>query len=151
MRVLVGVLVAALLLTGGALAQPAPAEDPSEPAPRQLGLPLEPSTGDFDTMLEARLIRVLVPHSRTLFFVDKGQERGTVAELVRDFERTLNHKYRSKLGRRPLTVVLIPTTRDKLLSGLREGRGDIAAGNLSVTPSRLAQVDFVAPEDLRQV
>jgi membrane-bound lytic murein transglycosylase MltF len=118
---------------------------------RQLNLEVKPWTGDFEGMLERRMIRVLVPYSRTLFFVDKGRERGVTAELARDFERMLNEKYRKRLGKRPLTIYLIPTTRDQLLSGLREGRGDIAAGNLTVTPKRLEQVDFVAPENLRSV
>jgi ABC-type amino acid transport substrate-binding protein len=48
-------------------------------------------------------------------------------------------------------VYLIPTTRDRLLPGLEEGLGDIAAGNLTVTPARLEHVDFVSPEDLRTV
>ena len=75
------------------------------------------SSGDFDALLERRMIRVLVPYSRTLFFVDKGRERGLTAELARDFERYLNQKHRAQLGKRPLTVYLIPTTRDRLLPG----------------------------------
>jgi membrane-bound lytic murein transglycosylase MltF len=69
--------------------------------------------------------------------------------LVRDFERYINQKY--KTGNRPITVYLIPTTRDKLLSGVTGGLGDIAAGNLTVTEERLKVVDFVAPKDLRDV
>jgi membrane-bound lytic murein transglycosylase MltF len=139
------------------LASPAVGQSASAPAasivpePRQLNLEARPWTGDFDAMLERRMIRVLVPYSRTLFFLDKGHERGITAETVRDLERYLNQKYRKQLGKRPLTVYLIPTTRDKLLSGLRDGHGDIAAGNLTVTPKRLELVDFVAPEDLRTV
>ena len=41
------------------------------------------------------MIRVLVPYSRTLYFNDKGRERGITADTVRDFERYLNKKYRS--------------------------------------------------------
>ncbi len=47
----------------------------------------KPWQGDFDRMLARRMIRVLVPYSRTLYFTDKGQERGLVADTVRDFER----------------------------------------------------------------
>src|SRR5262247_135652 len=106
------------------------AAQPSEPAkkPRQLNLENKPWKGDFDQMLERRVIRVLIPYSRTLFFVDKGRERGFAADLVRDFERYLNRKHAKQLGKRPLTIYLIATTRDKLLSGLEEGLGDIAAG-----------------------
>jgi ABC-type amino acid transport substrate-binding protein len=104
--------------------------------------------GFAPSLAQSQADDVLVPYSRTLFFIDKGRERGVTAELARDFERMLNEK---RLGKRPLTIYLIPTTRDKLLSGLVEGRGDIAAGNLTVTPKRLEQVDFVAPENLRSV
>lgn len=99
--------------------------------------------GDLDAMLERRLIRVLVPYSRTLFFSDRGQERGITADLVREFERFLNAKYGARLGKRPVTVVLVATARDKLLSGIEEGLGDIAAGNLTITDARRERVDFV--------
>lgn len=102
-------------------------------------------------MLERRLIRVLIPYSRTLYFSDKGRERGITAENVRDFERYLNKKYAKPLGKRPLTIYIIPTTRDKLIPELNDGLGDIAAGNLTVTEARLTQVDFAAPKDRKLV
>ena len=108
-------------------------------------------TGDFDRMLERRMIRVLVPYSRTLFYVDKGRERGVTADHVRDFERHINHKYAKQLGKRPLTVYIVPTTRDELLSGVAEGLGDIAAGNLTDTEERRKIVDFVTFADGRPV
>ena len=37
-------------------------------------------------MLERRMIRALVPYSRTLYFNDKGRERGITADNVRNFE-----------------------------------------------------------------
>ena len=40
---------------------------------------------------------------------------------------------------------MIPTARDKLFSGLVDGRGDIALGNLTITPERLKIVDFSDP------
>src|SRR5262245_23982676 len=118
---------------------------------RQLGTENKVWTGDFDRMLERRMIRVLVPYSRTLFFSDKGRERGITAELVRHWEHYVNKKYAAKLGKRPLTVYIIPTTRDKLISQVAGGLGDIAAGNITVTEARLETVDFVAPEDARTV
>ena len=42
-------------------------------------------------------------------------------------------------------MAFIPTSRDQLIPGLLEGRGDIAAGILTVTPERLEQVDFGEP------
>ena len=118
---------------------------------RQLSLENKPWKGDFDQMLERRVIRVLVPYSRTLYFVDKGRERGITADLVRDFERYINKKYAKQLGKRPLTVFLIVTTRDKALSGVAQGLGDIAAGNFTATEERGKIVDMVAPTDRKQV
>ena len=115
--------------------------------PRQLNLAAKPWTGDFDAMVERRMIRVLVPPSRTLYYNDKGRERGITAELVRDFERYINQTYAKQLGKRPITVYVVPTTRDRLLSQLVAGGGDIAAGNLTATDERLKVVDFVAPRD----
>ncbi|KPK07266.1 MAG: lytic transglycosylase [Betaproteobacteria bacterium SG8_39] len=121
------------------------------PAPRQLTFENKTWAGDFDGMLERRMIRVLVPYSRTLYYNDKGQERGVTAELVRDFEKYLNGKHARELGKRPITVYMIPVTRDVLIPDLAKGLGDIAAGNLTETPARLKLVDFVAPRDRKPV
>jgi membrane-bound lytic murein transglycosylase MltF len=134
-------LMGGLLFTMTAFAQ--------QPAAKtmQLSLANKPWKGDFDQMLERRMIRVLIPYSRTLYFVDKGRERGVAADLVREFEQYLNKKYAKQLGKRPLTIYMIATTRDKLLSGLGEGLGDIAVGNLTATDERRRIVDFIAPTD----
>jgi membrane-bound lytic murein transglycosylase MltF len=58
----------------------------------------------------------------------------------------LNTKYKAKLHKRPLTVVLVPATRDRLLPALVDGLADIGAGDLTVTGERLKLVDMVAPE-----
>ncbi|HET6675375.1 MAG TPA: transglycosylase SLT domain-containing protein [Nitrospiraceae bacterium] len=104
-------------------------------------------TGDFDQMLERRAIRVGLPYSRTLYFNDRGRQRGITADFVRDFERYLNEKYAKQLGNRPLTIVMFPATRDRMFRDVATGFADIAAGNLTVTPERLKHVDFVAPAD----
>jgi membrane-bound lytic murein transglycosylase MltF len=114
---------------------------------RQLAISNQPWIGDFDAMLERRLIRVYSPYSRSLYFIDKGRERGVGAELVRDFERWVNQKYAKQLGKRPLTVVIVAATRDRLLTDLTDGNADIAIGNLTVTPEREKIIDFVAPDD----
>ena len=124
-------------------ALPAGAQD----KPRQLSTEVKPWTGDFDAMLERRVIRVLVPYSRSLYFVDKGQERGVAADLVREFERHLNKRHAKQLGKRPVTVILIPTARDGLLAHVAAGRGDIAVGNLTATDVRRKLVDFVVFAD----
>ena len=157
-------LVMTIALGGALAAAPGQTAEPANPAaappaaatkaqPRRLELATasKPWIGDFDKMLERRLVRVLVPYSRTLYYSDKGRERGTTAELVREFERALNQRYKKEIGRRPVTVLIVPTTRDKLLTDVVAGRGDIAAGNITVTEERLRVVDFVAPPDVRTV
>lgn len=128
-----------------------PANKPSAATARKFNLATKAWKGDFDAMLEHRVIRVLVPYSRTLYFGDRGHERGLTADLVREFERYLNKKYAGKLGKRPLTVIIIPTTRERLLPDLAAGLGDIAAGNLTETDERLKLVDFAAPRDQKPV
>ena len=132
-----------------AAAKPA-ADAGSAAAPRQLAIANKVWTGDFDQMLERRVIRVFAPYSRSLYFSDKGRERGLAAELIRDFERYLNVKYAKQLGKRPLTVYIGPATRDKLLPDVAGGLADIAIGNLTVTDARLKLVDFVALDEGRR-
>ena len=119
--------------------------------PRQLAIANKPWTGDFDAMLKRRMIRVAAPYSRSLYYSDKGRERGLAAELVRDFERWLNQKYAKELGKRPLTVYLVPATRDRLLPDVAGGLADVAVGNLTVTEERLRVVDMVSPAGVRDV
>ncbi|MFO0292311.1 MAG: hypothetical protein ACK51F_03130, partial [Rhodospirillales bacterium] len=145
LRIVFAALALAVVACASLAAVPARAEGASaQPKAhtklRTLPVDSKPWTGDFKAMAERRMIRVLVPFSRTLYFVDRGHERGLTAELVRDFEKHINRKLRT--GKRPITVYIVPTTRDKLLSGLVDGLGDIAAGNLTVTDERLRVVDF---------
>ena len=146
-------LAVLVIVTVSCLAPIQPTDKPAAPAEdgrkqlRGLDLTSKEWTGDFDKMLEYRRIRVFVPPSRTLYFSDKGRERGVTGDTVRDFERYLNKKYAGKLGKRPLTVFIVPHTRDALLKDVAKGIGDIAAGDITVTEERLKTVDFVAPEE----
>jgi membrane-bound lytic murein transglycosylase MltF len=83
-------IASSLLLVTSALGQSSGSPQPkpaAKQAVRQLEISIKPWTGDFDQMLQRRIIRVLVPYSRTLYFNDKGHERGITADTARDFER----------------------------------------------------------------
>jgi membrane-bound lytic murein transglycosylase MltF len=136
------------LLVGLALAAPpAAAQSPQPAKPQRAGLSHDlitrPWTGDFDGMVERRLVRVLTVYSKTFFFVDKGTQRGIVHDVGRELEQALNRKLKAKHLR--VSVAFIPVSRDELLPELVAGRGDIAAANLTITPERLKTVDFTAP------
>ena len=140
-----------VLAPGLATAQAPPPPVPERlPTPRQLAIANKPWTGDFDKLLQRRMIRVFAPFSRSLYFSDKGRARGLAVELVRDWERYINIKYAKQLGNRPVTVYTLPGTRDKLLPNVNEGMADIAIGNLTVTDDRLKIVDFVPGDDGRR-
>jgi membrane-bound lytic murein transglycosylase MltF len=113
---------------------------------RRLKFNRKSNLGDFPILMEKRLIRFLVPYNQTLYYNDKGTARGFTVELVNEFERYLNKKHQKFLNKRPFTVIIIPTTRDRLLGEIAAGYGDIAAGNLTVTEDRERIVDFYAPE-----
>lgn len=128
---------------GAAPAEKAPAVKAARPAKTALPTDSKVFKGDFDGMQQRRAIRVAVPYSRTLFFNDRGQQRGLTAMAIGEFEQWLNRKY--KTGAHRIIVFAHPVTRDRLLPMLQEGKADIAAGNLTITPERSAQADFSAP------
>ena len=134
----------AVLVAAGAIVLGC-AKKPASDTAATAGASAKSWTGDFDGMFERRNIRMLVPSSPSLYFVENGKEHGLTADLAHDFETYLNQKHAKELGGRPITVTLIPTTRDKLLTGLADGTGDIAGGNLTATASRMQMADFVAP------
>ena len=101
-------------------------------------------TGDLDGMLKRRYIRALVVRSKTFYFYDKGQARGITYEALKEFEQSLNRKLGLSTGNQ-VHVMFIPVARDRLIPSLTEGRGDIAAANLTITPDRRQLVDFSTP------
>jgi membrane-bound lytic murein transglycosylase MltF len=152
-------LLLALIAAAVALVAPAegapPARTPTPPpAPREEltidpAHAIEPWTGDFDAMIERRVIRVLTTQSKTFYFVDKAQQRGATYDAFRLFETDLNARLarQAKLKQKHLrvSVMFIPLGRDELIPALLAGKGDVAAANLTITDERRQQVDFSAP------
>ena len=100
-------------------------------------------TGDLDEMESNRMIRVLTVYGLGRYFLEGGRQKGSTYELFSAFENFVNE--RMGKGHLKLHVVFIPVARDKLLSDLLDGRGDIAAAGLTITPEREAIVNFSDP------
>ena len=153
-----GVVFAALMWlscwAGGALAQESAQAAPSPLLPDDVdNTPLRaqlPTTeiwhGDLDGMRKRRLIRILVPYSKTFYYIDSGgRQFGATYDRGRAFEDWINKIEKSKKLR--IQVRLIPVARDRLFSGLADGIGDIAAGNITITEARAALAQFSDPFD----
>ena len=135
--------ILAALLVIAVFASPAESQTVAAPA-RGASLPqIKNWTGDFDGMQQRRVIRILVPYSKTLFFVDRGRQMGVVAEIGQRFEAWLNARHKTKAL--AMNVAFVPVSRGDLERALLDGRGDIVAGNLTITPERLALADFAEP------
>jgi membrane-bound lytic murein transglycosylase MltF len=137
----IGALPLALVVMGLYLCVFGPFPTESKAALPEISLKAaEQWRGDFGGMVERRIIRALVAHSKTFYFVDRGQQRGITYEGLTAFEKFVN----TKLGKKTLkvNVIIIPVRRDQLIPALVEGRGDLAAANLTITPERLRSVEF---------
>jgi len=117
--------------------RPTAAEKAAEP---QL---IEKHVIDFNAMKERRIVRVLVPYSKTIYFVDKGRQFGTAVELGLELEKVLNKDRKKQIDH--IHIAFVPMPRDRLLTALNEGYGDIVMANLTITDERLKQVDFTDP------
>jgi membrane-bound lytic murein transglycosylase MltF len=100
-------------------------------------------TGDLDGIVRRRVLRVLVTHSSTHYYVDRGRQGGIAYEMFRLLEKDLNRRFQT--GALSIDVLFIPVERDRLIPALLEGHGDIAAAALTVTEARLKLVDFSLP------
>ena len=100
-------------------------------------------TGDLPEMKKRHIIRVLVAHSKTNFFLVKGEPHGFEYELLQQYGKFLN----KKVSKRQIKtrIVFIPVPFDQLISGLLEGKGDIAAAGLTITPEREKKIAFTQP------
>lgn len=140
-RAFAGAMLASLLAAASALAR----QDAGAPASldETLPIPSAPWKGDLDGMAKRREIRALVVYSKMLYFIDRGTQRGASYEALKLFEKYVNETHRT--GDVPIRVVFYPVRREQIIPMLRDGRGDLAAADLTVTPDRRALVDFSSP------
>ena len=137
-----GVLVTfslAVPLSRAQAAPEAPVADTGEDA--LVAALAEPWTGDLDGIITRGYLRFGVAYNPILFSYDGPKQQGLSVDLAAEFEKHL----RQTLGDRTLTVALTPLPRERMLDALIEGRVDVLAANLTITPERAARVDFGDP------
>ena len=105
--------------------------------------PIEKWTGDFDGMVDRRLVRILTVYSVGRYYMDGAQEKGLVHEAARLFEDFLNKRLKNRHVK--VQVVVVPVARNQLIPALLAGRGDIIDASLSITPERQEIVEFSIP------
>ena len=103
----------------------------------------KPFTGDLEKIRERKTIRALVSYSKTNFFFDKGSPKGFEYEMLNAYDSFLNRDAKKLTDR--TRIVFIPVPFSKILQYLVDGRGDIAAAGLTITPQREKVVAFTRP------
>ena len=99
--------------------------------------------GDFDELVKRRAIRIAVTFNRTHYFIDQGHQRGLAYEMGKLFEDDLNKGL--KTGNLKVHVVFVPVARNQLQAALLNGKVDILAAMLTVTPEREKLASFSEP------
>ncbi|MCH6258476.1 transporter substrate-binding domain-containing protein [Puniceicoccaceae bacterium K14] len=112
---------------------------------------LEPRFSDLEEMKSSRVIRVLVTYNNTNFFIDQGRERGFECELLKQYERHLNHTIENE--DKKIRFVFIPVHFNELIPSLLNGTGDIVAAGLTASSEKSKHVSFTTPylTDISQV
>ncbi|MCP5066271.1 MAG: lytic transglycosylase F, partial [bacterium] len=88
------------------------------------------------------MVRVLVSYDATNYFVDSERARGLEYELMRGFETFLAERTPAPI---PPRLVFVALPFEDLIPGIANGRGDVAAASLTITPKREALVAFSSP------
>ena len=101
------------------------------------------ATGDLDGMIARAQSGCLRSTARPSISSIVARSGGLLTMRCKLFEETLNKQLKTRHLR--VAVAFVPVSRDELLPALIEGRGDIAAANLTITPEREALVDFTQP------
>ena len=99
--------------------------------------------GDLDSMIARRYIRVLVPYSKTYYYVEGMKRYGLAYDLLNLFETDLNKQL--KLNPATVRVIFIPVSREHILPLLTGGHADMIASGYTITPEREKLVDFSLP------
>jgi membrane-bound lytic murein transglycosylase F len=102
---------------------------------RLTGHTRDTTTGDLDLIQSRGVLRVLTRNNPITYFLYRGEQMGFEYELMRMAAKQLGLRLE----------VVVPPDRSLLIPWLNEGRGDIIAASLTVTPERKKKVAFTIP------
>ncbi len=93
------------------------------------------AVGDLGTIRERGVLRVLTRNNAATYFLYRGRQMGFEFELARDFAKSIGCRVQ----------IVVPPKADQLIPWLLDGRGDVIAAAMTVTPDRSARVAFSRP------
>ena len=99
--------------------------------------------GDLDSIIARGYIRVLVPYSKTFYYVEGMKRYGLAYDLLNIFEQQLNKQL--KFNPPKVRVIFIPVSREHILTLLRDGYADMIASGYTITAEREKEIDFSTP------
>ena len=103
----------------------------------------ETAFGDLDSMVSRRYIRVLVPYSKTYYYVEGMKRYGLAYDLLNLFEQHLNKQLNFNPAK--VRVIFIPVSREFMVPLLKDGHADMIASGFTLTSERGKVIDFSSP------
>jgi len=104
-------------------------------------------TDDLPKLRERKVIRALVVPGKTDFYIKDGKISGLMVKLLDNYGKMLNKGIRKEDNK--TRIVYIPVDFDDLIPALIEGKGDIAAGFITITDERKQKVAFASGHSTR--
>ncbi len=97
---------------------------------------------DLEKIRESGVLRAVVDYNSTNYFIYRGRPMGFQFELLQMLSKDLGVKLDVKVS----------NNLEETFEGLKTGKYDLIAKNLTITPRRRAEVDFTVPlQKTRQV
>ena len=92
-------------------------------------------TDDLPGLIERGRLRMITRNNAMTYFIHRGLQVGYEYELMK--------KFASEHGLR--LEIVIPKSHAELLSDLNDGKGDVVAAAMTITPERQRAADFTQP------
>lgn len=98
--------------------------------------------GDLEKILESGVLKAVVDYNSTNYFIYRGRPMGFQFELLQLLSKEMGLKLDIKVS----------NDLQETFNGLNNYKYDLVAKNLTITPARMAEVDFTVPlQKTRQV